>query len=210
MPQTLHRTPATSNPTEPQLRPDETRTGARAVADGDATTPDRAGADAGPRSTDERGGVAEDPQACLRLDEQLCFALYSATSAVVRTYRPLLREIGLTYPQYVVMMALWERPDTTPTRLAARLDLPAHGLSPVLDRLHLQGLLLKRPHPHDGRVTRVTLTPAGRELERAAARAQQQVACSTHLAAEVLARIRDDLHNLTAQLSTTAPRQPRG
>lgn len=157
---------------------------------------------------DDDGGTAGlDP---LRLDEQLCFALYSASNAVIRTYRPLLGALGLTYPQYIVLMALWERDDLTVTELAARLDLPVHGLSPVLDRLSRERLLERKPDPQDGRLRRLTLTDAGRALEQQAARAQAQVVEHSRFDAVRIERLRDELHVLTSQLQDAQEGPPPG
>ncbi len=71
----------------------------------------------------------------LRLDDQLCFALYAATNAITRAYRPLLRELGVTYPQYLTLMALWQHSTGTVSELAHRLDLPAHAMTPLPQRL---------------------------------------------------------------------------
>lgn len=156
---------------------------------------------------DDGSAVELDP---LRLDEQLCFALYSASNAVIRTYRPLLRALGLTYPQYVVLMALWERDDLTVTELSARLDLPVHGLSPVLDRLSRERLLERHPDPQDGRLRRLTLTDAGRALEQHAARAQAQVVEHSRFDAVRIERLRDELHVLTSQLQDAQDGRPPG
>ena len=90
----------------------------------------------------------------LRLDDQLCFALYSATNAVVRRYRPLLAELGITYPQYLLLLVLWQDGPCTVGGLGDRLSLPPHGLSPLLDRLEQAGLvqrclLYTSPSPRD-------------------------------------------------------------
>ncbi|HEY0238392.1 MAG TPA: MarR family transcriptional regulator [Friedmanniella sp.] len=149
----------------------------------------------------ERTGAADGPPPFLRLDDQLCFALYSATNAVVRAYRPLLKDLGLTYPQYLVMMALWEQDDISLGDLAARLDLPLHGLSPVLERLDQAGLLARLPDPSDRRVSRVSLTPAGQALEQQAALVAYQVRCHTELAPDGIDRLRQELHELNQRIS---------
>ena len=149
---------------------------------------------------DPSDGLPREPSDQLRLDDQLCFALYAATSAIVRAYRPLLRDIGLTYPQYVVLMALWEEDDVSVGHLGARLSLPLSGVTPVLDRLERAGLLERRRGTEDRRTVRVALTDAGRDLERQAARAQHQVRCQTELRPEALAELRSELHDLTHTL----------
>ncbi|GAA1843724.1 MarR family winged helix-turn-helix transcriptional regulator [Microlunatus capsulatus] len=140
------------------------------------------------------------PAGRLRLDDQLCFALYAATNEIVRVYRPLLAELGLTYPQYLLMMALWEQDDQPVTALARTLHLPAHGVLPVLTRLAEAGLVSRRPDPVDRRVTRVTLTPAGAALEGSAAAAQRVVASRTRLAPDAFRELRSGLHELSAVL----------
>ncbi len=142
------------------------------------------------------------PAATLRLDDQLCFALYGAANAVIRAYRPLLRDLGLTYPQYLLMMALWEHDNVTTADLARRLDLPPHGLGPVLDRLHHQGLLDKHPATTDRRSVQIRLTPTGRHLEHHAARVQHEVVCRSQLDPDSLNQIRTTLHTLTDHLNT--------
>lgn len=81
----------------------------------------------------------------LRLDDQLCFALYAATNAITRSYRPLLGEIGLTYPQYLVMLTLWQDGSAPVGRIAHRLELDSHAVSPLVDRLEAAGLVVRRP-----------------------------------------------------------------
>lgn len=140
------------------------------------------------------------PETRLRLDDQLCFALCAATNAVVRTYRPLLKALDLTHPQYLLLMALWEDDELKVTDLAARLDLPAHSLSPVLTRLEAAGLVTRRRHATDRRIVTVALTDAGRDLEQHAARAQHEVVLRSHLTKDALEQLRTSLQLLAAQL----------
>ncbi len=99
----------------------------------------------------------------LRLDDQLCFGLYAATNAVTRAYRPLLRAIGLTYPQYLVMLVLWEQDQVSVHEIADRLELAPHAISPLLGRLEDAGLVVRRRDTSDRRVVWVGLTQAGLE-----------------------------------------------
>ena len=140
----------------------------------------------------------------LRLDDQLCFALYAATNAITRAYRPLLRELGVTYPQYLTLMALWQHNTGTVSELAQRLDLPAHALSPLLQRLEEAGLILRRRSPLDSRAVVVELTSLGRELETSAAGVQLAVECATGLSPHALAALRGELHDLVSDLRATA------
>ncbi len=146
-------------------------------------------------------GVAQmDQHDALRLDDQLCFALYAATNAITRSYRPLLGEIGLTYPQYLVMLALWQDGPAPVGRIARRLELDSHAVSPLVDRLEAAGLVARRPGA-DRRQVLVGATEAGRDLETVAARVQARVACDTGLAPLELADLRRRLRDLAAQLA---------
>ncbi len=143
-------------------------------------------------------------EAQLRLDDQLCFALYAATNAITRAYRPLLRELGITYPQYLTLMALWQHGPGTVGELAQRLDLPAHAMTPLLQRLESAGLIVRRRSPSDTRVVHVELTPAGVELESSAAAVQRTVQCATGLSPRDLADLRGQLHDLVDDLRAPA------
>jgi DNA-binding MarR family transcriptional regulator len=104
----------------------------------------------------------------LRLDEQLCFALYAASRAMTARYRPILLELGVTYPQYLVLMALWERGTASVRDLGEALGMDYGTLSPIVKRLERDGFLERRRRAADERIVDVSLTPAGRELERSA------------------------------------------
>lgn len=146
----------------------------------------------------------------LRLDDQLCFALYAATHAVTRRYGPLLDALGLTYPQYLVMLVLWQDGPTTVGGIARRLELASHAVTPLADRLETAGLV-HRHRGADRREVVVDLTGAGADLEDAAARVQAEVACATGLAPDDLADLRRRLRALSAELgpTTRATRAPR-
>ena len=102
--------------------------------------------------------------AALRLDHQLCFALYSASLAMTKLYKPLLDAIGLTYPQYLVMLVLWEEDGPTVSVLGERLSLDSGTLTPLLKRMESAGLLQRQRDAQDERRVRIALTPAGRAL----------------------------------------------
>ena len=141
----------------------------------------------------------------LLLDDQLCFALYAATNTITRAYRPLLEQIGLTYPQYLVMLVLWQDGERAINEIAARLALPPHALSPLIDRLVRAGLVERRREQPDLRVVHVSLTAAGAELQHAASKAQRSVARKTRLGAPRLGALRHQLHDLVDQMSNTHP-----
>ncbi|MGR3622106.1 MarR family winged helix-turn-helix transcriptional regulator [Pseudophaeobacter sp.] len=105
----------------------------------------------------------------LTLDELLCFALYSANNAMGRLYRPILARHGLTYPQYLVLVALWQRDEQKVNDLGAGLNLESNTLTPLLKRMETAGLLRRRRNPEDERSVIVSLSEQGRALEREAA-----------------------------------------
>ena len=104
----------------------------------------------------------------LHLDNQLCFALYAASRAMTAAYAPLLDELDLTYPQYLVMLVLWERDGERVSRIGERLYLDSATLTPLLKRLETRGLIERKRSEADERVVEVFLTTAGKRLERKA------------------------------------------
>ncbi|MDT7952343.1 MAG: MarR family transcriptional regulator [Acetobacteraceae bacterium] len=140
----------------------------------------------------------------MNLEEQLCFALYSATNAVIRTYRPWLRDIGLTYPQYLVLLVLWQDGDRTMGEIATRLALPPGGVTPIVERLEAANLVVRRRDEIDRRVVHVMLTESGMQLEAAGSEAQRRVSCATTMQEDELAGLREILHGLTERLSASA------
>lgn len=140
--------------------------------------------------------------ASLRLDDQLCFALYSATNAITRAYRAPLHAIGLTYPQYLAMLVLWEQPGTQSVKgLADRLDLDSSTLTPLLKRLADAGLVKRQRDLHDERVVRIGLTPQGEALKDKAASIQQGIARRTRLDETRFQRLREELHRLAEDMA---------
>ncbi len=106
----------------------------------------------------------------LQLDNQLCFALYSTSLAMTKLYKPLLDELGLTYPQYLAMLVLWERDGLTVSELGERLYLDSGTLTPLLKRLESAGLISRLRAVEDERRVHITLTAAGRKLKAGAAK----------------------------------------
>src|SRR3954462_5510942 len=106
-----------------------------------------------------------DPDRLLHLDNQLCFALYSASLAMTKLYKPLLDELGLTYPQYLVMLVLWERDGLTVSQLGERLALDSGTLTPLLKRLEAAELVQRLRDATDERRVLLQLTAAGRALK---------------------------------------------
>jgi len=105
------------------------------------------------------------PEPGLLLDNQLCFALYSASLAMTKLYKPLLAELKLTYPQYLVMLVLWEHPGLTVSEIGKRLFLDSGTLTPLLKRLEGAALIARLRDAADERQVRINLTAAGRALQ---------------------------------------------
>jgi DNA-binding MarR family transcriptional regulator len=145
---------------------------------------------AGPKNSSTK------PRGSLLLGDQLCFALYAASRAVTQLYRPLLEELGLTYPQYLVMLVLWERGEMTIGELADTLQLDYGTLSPMLKRLASAGLLERRRAADDERVVRVTLTGAGQKLKSSAQPVCQAIVDSYGLDAREFRELRANLEGV--------------
>ena len=140
----------------------------------------------------------EDPQA---LDNQLCFALYSASLLMTKAYKPLLAEIGLTYPQYLAMLALWEEDGVTVNTLGRRLYLDSGTLTPLLKRLETAGLITRARSAVDERQVLVRLTQQGRALKRKAAKIPERAAIAAGLPVSDLISLREKLKKLRAHLA---------
>jgi DNA-binding MarR family transcriptional regulator len=143
------------------------------------------------------------PPPSVALDDQLCFALYAASRAVTARYRPMLEAIGLTYPQYLVMMLLWEQDNQTVGQLGARLALDSGTLSPLLKRLTAAGLVTRHRRVEDERSVSIALTDAGRALrERAFAISESMIGAIGFQS--------DDFHDLMARLRLLTERVNSG
>lgn len=129
----------------------------------------------------------------LALDNQFCFALYSASHAVTKTYKPLLDQLGLTYPQYLVMLVLWEQDGILVKDIGARLFLDSGTLTPLLKRLESSGLVERRRDPHDERQVRISLSAAGRALRSKAVGIPEQMLCATGKDLPALSELRQGL-----------------
>lgn len=136
----------------------------------------------------------------LHLDNQLCFALYSANLALHKLYRQLLAPLNLTYPQYLVMLVLWERDDLTVSDIGERLFLDSATLTPLLKRLESAGLLARQRSRQDERQVAVTLTDAGRALQQQAVSIPESVICVAACGADSLLTLKQELEHLREQL----------
>jgi DNA-binding MarR family transcriptional regulator len=148
--------------------------------------------------------VPPDP---LSLDSQLCFALYAASRAMTRAYAPLLEPLGVTYPQYLVLLVLWEEDGLSVKRLGERLMLDSATLTPLLKRLEAQGIVERRRDVSDERVVRIQLTLSGRALKKEARKVHAQLLCRAGCTPEDgaaiarLTRLREELRELSSVLS---------
>ena len=149
-----------------------------------------------------------DPQ--LQLDHQLCFKLYAASRAIIRGYRPMLDALGLTYPQYLAMLVLWEWQQQPPAQatvkaLGERLMLDSGTLTPLLKRLQQQGLLLRERSQVDEREVCLQLTPAGMQLRERVLPLRQQLIEGAGLDGEDPSALREQLDQLLAQFLRLTP-----
>lgn len=119
--------------------------------------------------------------AALQLDHQLCFALYSASLAMTKLYKPLLDAIGLTYPQYLVMLVLWEQDGPTVSELGERLSLDSGTLTPLLKRMASAGLVQRQRDAQDERRVRIALTSAGQALRAQAESIPACILANSHM-----------------------------
>jgi len=101
----------------------------------------------------------------LRLRNQLCFPLYAASRQITRMYQPLLKELGLTYPQYLILLVLWESTELSVTEIGEKLQLNSNTLTPLLKRMETQGLLIRSRSVDDERIVRIQLTPEGEKMK---------------------------------------------
>jgi MarR family transcriptional regulator, organic hydroperoxide resistance regulator len=136
----------------------------------------------------------------LALDRQVCFALYSASRAATAAYRPLLEDLGLTYPQYLVMLTLWERDGRGVREICTELGLDTGTLSPLLKRLEGLGLIERRRLSTDERRVEIHLTTTGRALRDRAQGIPRRLADSTGMSEPELATLREALVRVTGAL----------
>lgn len=145
--------------------------------------------------------MQEDNTGSLCLDDQLCFGLYAASRAVTALYRVVLDGLGLTYPQYLVMLALWEEDERLVKELGTRLNLDSGTLSPLLKRLEKSGLVRRDRRADDERSVRISLTEDGTRLKDRARGIPATIGDAMGLDAAGLARTRAELDRLTESVN---------
>lgn len=140
----------------------------------------------------------------LQLDRQLCFALYSSSLAMTKIYKPLLAPLGLTYPQYLVMLVLWEAEGQSVSQLGQRLSLDSGTLTPLLKRLEALGHIERRRASDDERRVDIFLTPQGRQLRELALDIPSQLACASACELDEVIALTQRLTQLRQQLNKAA------
>lgn len=138
--------------------------------------------------------------ALLRLDNQLCFTLYSASLAMNKVYRKLLAPLGLTYPQYLVMLVLWERDELTVSEIGERLFLDSATLTPLLKRLEASELLTRTRSADDERQVLIALSRSGKALKTRAVEVPEGVFCAAAMGVDQLGQIKSRLESLRGNL----------
>ncbi|MER7975951.1 MarR family transcriptional regulator [Streptomyces sp. NPDC095817] len=146
----------------------------------------------------------------LRLDQQICFSLNAASRAFGGVYRVILKDLGLTYPQYLVMLVLWEHGELPVKRLGEHLRLDSGTLSPLLKRLEAAGLVLRERSTRDERSVQVRLTEEGGALRERAVSVPRRIAAATGADLEEIRELRDRLDRLTAALDRAARSESPG
>ncbi|MDN3629369.1 MarR family winged helix-turn-helix transcriptional regulator [Vibrio lentus] len=137
----------------------------------------------------------------LKLDNQVCFALYSASNAMSRAYQPLLNALDLTYLQYIVMMVLWDEKEINVKALGAKTHLDSGTLTPLLKRLETKGYVLRTRSAEDERVRVITLTPAGVELKEQAQTVPVEMLCLSKMNEDELKSLKAQCEQLLGNLT---------
>ncbi|HWK43597.1 MAG TPA: MarR family transcriptional regulator [Stellaceae bacterium] len=140
-----------------------------------------------------------------KLADQLCFAVYSTTHALIRVYKPLLTALGLTYSQYLVMMTLWQEDGLAVKQIGELLHLDSGTLTPLLKRLEAAGQVRRERDPTDERQVRIRLTATGHALRDKARSIPQDMLCASGRSADEVRRLKEDLVRLRDQLNSAVP-----
>ncbi|MEO5755995.1 MAG: MarR family transcriptional regulator [Mesorhizobium sp.] len=160
------------------------------------------------RSTTEVRSAPTDFAGVPKLDQHLCFALYSASGLMTRLYRPLLEPLGLTYPQYLTMLALWEHAPRTVGELGDTLGLDSATLTPLLKRLEASGMVTRRRDAADERRVLVEPTDRGRALRESAKAVSAAMRCNSPLDGEELKSLHHSLTRLIGGLREATGKTP--
>jgi DNA-binding MarR family transcriptional regulator len=145
----------------------------------------------------------------LQLDQMVCFPLYAASNLITRLYRPILEQLEITYPQYLVMLVLWEGAARTVGEVGQRLHLDSGTLTPLLKRMEAAGLIARRRDPTDERRVLVTLTPRGAALRQKARRVPKALGDKLAMSMQELERLRTQVTRLVERLEPAGPTRGR-
>nr|WP_094508915.1 MarR family transcriptional regulator [Brucella thiophenivorans] len=141
----------------------------------------------------------------LHLSDMVCFALYSTANALTRAYQPILAKLDLTYPQFLVMLVLWEKDNQTVSEIGGKLNLDSGTLTPLLKRLEAAGRIARRRDPQDERQVRITLTDEGSILRTQAESIPEQVFCALGRPVDELQDLRERLLDIRGNLTESLP-----
>lgn len=136
----------------------------------------------------------------LNLDNQLCFAIYACSRSLTRLYRPLLKQLSVTYPQYLVLMVLWENNQQSVTELGKRLLLDSGTLTPLLKRMENSGIIQRIRSQKDERKVVVRITEKGRDLKKQAYKIPEKIFCQSGLTIKEFVRMKNDLEQLLGRI----------
>lgn len=136
----------------------------------------------------------------LKLDNQICFALYAASKEIIKQYKPLLDPLGLTYTQYIVLLVLWEKDNISIKQLCEPLLLDTGTLTPLLKKLEAQGLIKRERSTDDERTVYISLTEQGKNLKERAVEIPQKMFCSTGLSVDDAVALHKQLNKLLAAI----------
>ncbi len=146
---------------------------------------------------------AATPDDFLKLDNQLCFVLYTASRAITRSYRHLLEPLGITYPQYLVLMVIWEQDKLGVKEIGEKLHLDSGTLTPLLKRMEQNGLVKRERSKRDERKVSIHLTRKGLDLKEKSRAIPPQMLCNTGMELEPLTLLWEQLKELTAKLESS-------
>ena len=158
-----------------------------------------------PTANPQNPSPAQRPNPAQLLDNQLCFALYSASLAMTKLYKPLLEALDLTYPQYLVMLVLWERDGLSVSALGERLSLDSGTLTPLLKRMETAGWLTRQRSSEDERRVHVVLSPNGQQLQTRAAHIPGCVAAQSGVPLGELMALTQQLQQLRQTMNAPSP-----
>lgn len=154
-----------------------------------------------PANNNPAATLSAERKKALRLDQQLCFAIYSTSLLMTKAYKPLLDQLGLTYPQYLVMLVLWEKDGLALKDISEQLQIDSGALTPVIKRLETLGLLTRRRHPDNERTLEICLTEAGWAMQVQGSEVNLSLGAKCGLTEPDIAPLREELVRLRQKLA---------